>query len=78
MKEHWLYFQVNKKGKTLNRQEILSLLSSIYNPLELASPFTLDRRIIRNLFHKKSDWNEQISDNMARNAPKFLWETESS
>lgn len=66
MKEHWLYFEVHKKGKTLNRQEILSLLSSIYNPIELASPFMLDRRIIiRSLFHKRSDWNEQISDNMA-------------
>ena len=39
----------------------------MYDPLELAAPFMLERRrIIQSLCHQSLDWDEQIPDSMAR------------
>ena len=44
---------------------MLSSLSSIYDQLGLATPLEV-RRIIQSLSHQNLDWDEQISDSMAR------------
>ena len=55
------------KEKPLTRRRMLSSLSSIYDPLGLVAPSTLEgRRIIQSLCHKNLDWDKQIPDNMAR------------
>ena len=46
------------------------MLSSIYDPLGLISPFILQgRRIIQELCQGKLDWDERVSDDLAE-----LWE----
>ena len=62
-----LGFPVYMKEKNLIRRGMLSSLNSIYDPLELAAPFMLERRkIIQSLCHQSLDWDEQIPDSMAR------------
>ena len=47
IKDDKLGFQVHMKEKPLTRRGMLSSMSSIYDPLELAAPFMLEgRRII--------------------------------
>ena len=68
------------KEKPFTRRGMLSSLSSIYEPLELAAPFMLQRRkIIQSLYHQNLDQDEQIRDNMARQQAAWksnllLWE----
>ena len=47
----------------MTKRGILSMLSSIYDPLGLASPFILRaRRIVQDLFRDKLGWDDHISD----------------
>ena len=68
------------KEKPFTRRGMLSSLSSIYDPLELAAPFMLrERKIIQSLYHQNLDQDEQIRDNMARQQAAWksnllLWE----
>ena len=68
------------KEKPFTRRGMLSSLSSIYDPLELAALFMLQRRkIIQSLYHQNLDQDEQIRDNMARQQAAWksnllLWE----
>ena len=49
---------VHMKEKNLIRRGMLSSLNSIYDPLELAAPFMLERRkIIQILCHQSLDWD---------------------
>ena len=65
---HWdvendtLGFRVQLKDKPFTRRGILSTISSIYDPLGLASPFMLDgKHIMQELCKANSDWDEPIS-----------------
>ena len=52
------------KDKPATRRGILSTVSSIYDPLGMASPFLLTgKRILQRLCHEKLDWDEPIPSN---------------
>ena len=55
--------QVQRMEQPLTKRGILSMLSSVYDPLGLASPFVLRaRRIVQRLCDKKVDWDEPIPE----------------
>ena len=61
-KDH-LSFQVQRMDQPLTKRGILSMLSSVYDPLGLASPFVLRaRRIVQNLCRTKIGWDEPIPE----------------
>ena len=37
-------FKINLDGKAITRRDLLSMMSSIYNPLSFAAPFVLEGR----------------------------------
>ena len=63
IQEDQIGFQVQRMEQPLTKQGILSMLSSVYDPLGLASPFVLRaRRIVQRLCDKKVDWDEPIPE----------------
>ena len=62
MEEDYLGFKTQGMSKPLTERGLLSMLSSIYDPLGLASPFILGtRRIVQDLCRGKLAWDEKIS-----------------
>ena len=62
MEEDYLGFKTQGMSEPLTKRGLLSMLSSIYDPLGLASPFILGaRRIIQDLCRGKLAWDEKIS-----------------
>ena len=58
-----LGFQVQRMEQPLTKRGILSMLSSIYDPLGLASPFVLiARRIVQSLCQEKVGWDDPIPE----------------
>ena len=58
-----LGFQVQKMEQPLTKRGILSILSSVYDPLGLASPFVLiARRIVQSLCQEKVGWDDPIPE----------------
>ena len=56
-----LGFQVQEMAKPLTKRGILSMLSSVYDPLGIASPFVLKaRKIMQDLCRIKIGWDEQV------------------
>ena len=56
-------FKVNIKDRPATRRRILSVVSSIYDPLGFVAPFILPAKILlQNLCKKKLDWDDKISD----------------
>ena len=54
-------FKVDIKFKPPTRRGILSLVSSVYDPLGLAAPFVLPaKRLLRDLCRVKLDWDDPI------------------
>ena len=63
IQEDQIGFQVQRMEQPLTKRGILSMLSSVYDPLGLASPFVLRaRRIVQRLCDKKVDWDEPIPE----------------
>ena len=61
--EDHLSFQIQRMDQPLTKRGILSMLSSVYDPLGLASPFVLKaRRIVQNLCRTKIGWDEPIPE----------------
>ena len=61
--EDHLSFQVQRMDQPLTKRGILSMLSSVYDPLGLASPFVLKaRRNVQNLCRTKIGWDEPIPE----------------
>ena len=59
--EDWLSYRVQHMDKQLTKQRLLSTLSSVYDPLGLASPFILKaRKVFQDLCPVKRDWDELI------------------
>ncbi|XP_064650125.1 uncharacterized protein LOC135501515 [Lineus longissimus] len=55
-------FQINIQDRQANRRGILSIISSVYDPLGLAAPFILPANILlQSLCHKGLDWDQEIS-----------------
>ena len=56
-----LGFHVRTLSKPLTKRGLLSMLSSVYDPLGLASPFIMTaRRIVQELCKQKAEWDEPI------------------
>ena len=56
-------FKVIIKDRPATRRGILSVVSSIYDPLGFVAPFTLPAKILlQNLCKKKLEWDDKISD----------------
>ena len=65
--EDKLEFKVKLKEKPMTWRGILSIISSIYNPLGLVSPYLLKgKKILQNLCYDTLNWNEKIPANVAR------------
>lgn len=70
-----LTFRVAVKNQTPTRRTILSIVSSIYDPLGFLSPFVLKvKQILQRLCHEKCGWDEIISIGMMK--PWQRWLTE--
>ncbi|XP_069109596.1 uncharacterized protein [Argopecten irradians] len=66
---HWftekdtLGFQINVKDQPPTRRGILSMVSSVYDPLGIASPFILTAKsILQNLCKQGIRWDDDITD----------------
>ena len=56
-------FRIVLKDKPLTRRGILATVSSIYDPLGMASPFLfVGKKILQDLCKDKVDWDDDISD----------------
>ena len=54
-------FRINMPDRPLTRRGLLSVVSSIYDPMGFISPFTLTaKRIIQDLTRKKVTWDETL------------------
>ena len=57
-----LGFKSQQMSKPLTKQGILSMLSSVYDPLGIASPFILGaRKVMQELCRAKTGWDDQVS-----------------
>ena len=58
-----LEFKITLVDKPLTRRGILSTVSSIYDPLDLAGPLLLPgRRILQQIYCERKDWDKPVSD----------------
>ena len=56
-------FKISAKDRPATRQGILSVVSSVYDPLGFAAPFTLPvKALLQDLCHKNLGWDDPISD----------------
>ena len=61
LEEDELGFKVQEMAKPLTKRGILSMLSSVYNPLGIASPFVLGtRKVMQELCRTKLGWDDQV------------------
>ena len=67
IEEDKLEFKVKLKEKPMNRRGMLSIISSVYDPLGLVSPHLLKvKNIPQNLCYDYLSWDEKITENVAR------------
>ena len=67
-----LEFKVAIKEKPMTRRGLLSLLSSVYDPLGLVAPFILEgRKIIQQLCLENKGWDDRISEQSEKEW--YLW-----
>jgi len=60
-----LKFKINMKNKPLTRRGILSVISSVYDPLGLAGPFILKgRQILQKICKDNLSWDEPIPEHI--------------
>ena len=65
-------FKISLKEKPTTKRGILSELSSVYDPLDLASPFILNgRRIIQKLCQGNAAWDDTVSDEVQEKWTKW-------
>ena len=58
-------FQIDLKEKPMTRREMLSIVSSIYDPLEFVAPFILKgKRLLQLLCHNEIGWDERVDDSI--------------
>ena len=70
LREDCFYINTDIAAKPTTRRGILSMVSSLYDPLGWVSPFTLlGKNIVKRLCCDKHDWDEPVPDEV-----KGLWE----
>ena len=53
--------------KSMTRRGMLSIISSIYDPLGLVNPHLLKgKKVLLNLYYDSLGWDEKIAENVAR------------
>ena len=66
IEEDKLEFKLKLKEKPMSRRGMLSIISFIYNPLELGSLYLLKgKKILQNLCYDSLGWDEKIPENVA-------------
>ena len=67
IEEDKLEFKVKLKEKPMTRRGMLSIISSIYDPLGLLNPYLLKgKKMLQNLWYDSLGWDEEIPENVAR------------
>ena len=67
IEEDKLEFKVKLKEKPMTRRGMLSIISSIYDPLRLLNPYLLKgKKMLQNLWYDSLGWDEEIPENVAR------------
>ena len=60
-------FKIDLQDQAMTRRGMLSVISSIYDPLGLACPFLLQgRRLLQSLCQVMHGWDEMILDNICQ------------
>ena len=63
--ENNIGFEVRLKEKPNTKRGMLSMVSSIYDPLGLVSPFILEgRQIVQKLCFSKFNWDEPVKEDV--------------
>lgn len=57
-----LKFKINLKDRPLTRRGILSVVSSVYDPLLLAPVVLSAKKILQNLFRQRIGWDDTVPD----------------
>ena len=58
-------FQIDLKEKPMTRRKMLSIVSSIYNPLGFVVPFVLkSKRLLQLLCQDEIGWDERVDDSI--------------
>ena len=61
-------FKVNMKEKPKTRRDMLSTLSSVYDPLGFVAPFILHgKRILQHLSDENLQWDEMVPQSIQDN-----------
>ena len=65
-------FKISSKDKPATKKGMLSKLSSVHDPLDLASPFILKgRRIVQKLCQGNTAWDDTVSDEVQKEWTKW-------
>ena len=65
-------FKISSKDKPATKKGMLSKLSSVHDPLDLASPFILKgRRIVQKLCQGNTAWDDAVSDEVQKEWTKW-------
>ena len=68
-------FHVNLQQKPLTRRGILSMMSSIYDPLGMLSPVILPaRNILQELCRRRTGWDDAVPEHLAQEWSKWMEE----
>ena len=60
-------FKINLTEKPMTRKGMLSVISSIYNPLEFVEPYTLKgKKILQQLCHDEVGWDETAPEKIVK------------
>ena len=66
-------FKIKLDRTSLTKRTMLSMISSIYDPLGFAAPFVLEgRRILQNLCNQNLPWDTEINDDVKKEWNKFI------
>ncbi|XP_038058753.1 uncharacterized protein LOC119730035 [Patiria miniata] len=66
-------FDVHVSSKPMTRRGLLSIVSSVYDPLGFASPFILTAKMLfQELCRRKIGWDDSIPDEIARQWERWL------
>ena len=66
-------FKIKLDGKPITKRGLLSMISSIYDPLGFPAPFALEgRRILQSLCNKNVQWDETVQQDVQSNWAKWV------
>ena len=73
LKDDTFSFKLKLDTRTITKRVMLSVISSIYDPLGFAAPFILEgRKILQGLCNQGIKWDNQVSSNVKQDWKKWL------